>query len=209
VTERAVTLRVFPTDDTSFRDDAETAMSGAASPAALQRLLRERYPIAVVRAREDIADPGFGPDVWYVFRYGSARPEERWWTAGDHPWAVLDDRRRFVELSPSLAAIVEAPVKAILGHLVEEFSNPDDPTARADVEALWAHFLAAGALDATMRFRRLDGTDREIEYHLVQNGAGRGRHLATVREVVQGAPAGDGAPVVESAARSEASRRGR
>jgi hypothetical protein len=38
-------------------------------------------------------------------------------------------------------------------------------------------------LDATLRFRRLDGTEREIEYHLVANGAGPGRHPATVREV--------------------------
>jgi PAS domain-containing protein len=189
VAERAVSLRVFPTDDRSFRDDAEAAMPGAASPAVLQRALRVRYPIAVVRAREDIADPGFGPDVWYVFRYGSARPGEHWWTSGDHPWAVLDDRRRFVDVSPTLASIVEAPVEAIVGHLVEEFSNPDDPTAVADVEALWAQFLAAGSLDGTMRFRRLDGSEREIEYHLVANGAGRGRHLATVREIPVEEPA--------------------
>jgi PAS domain-containing protein len=184
VAERAVSLRVFPTDDHAFRDDAEAAMRGATSPVALQRTLRTRFPAAIVRAREDIADPGFGPDVWYVFRYGSARPVERWWTGGDHPWAILDDRRRFVDVSPALAAIVEAPAEAIVGHLVEEFANPEDPTAMADVEALWAQFLVAGSLDATMRFRRLDGTEREIEYHLVANSAGRGRHRAIVRELI-------------------------
>lgn len=205
VAERAVSLRVFPTDDESFRDDAEAAMPGAASPAALQRALRARYPIAVVRAREDIADPGFGPDIWYVFRYGSARPREPWWTVGDHPWAVLDDRRRFVDVSPSLAAIVEAPVAAIVGHQVEEFANPNDLTARADVEALWTQFLHAGILDASMRFRRLDGTEREIEYHLIANGAGRGRHLATVREVPA---ARDGPPAAVGSA-PEASESGR
>jgi PAS domain-containing protein len=205
VAERAISLRAFPTDDASFREDAEAALSGAASPAALQRALRARYPVAVVRAREDIADPGFGPDVWYVFRYGSARPAERWWTTGEHPWAVLDDRRRFVDVSPSLAAIVEVPAEAIVGHLVEEFSNPADTTARADVEALWAQFLAAGSLDASMRFRRLDGTERELEYHLVANGAGRGRHLATVREVL---PASDHAAVGAGPADAGAADRG-
>ena len=196
VAERAVSLRVFPADDQSFRADAEAAMPGVASPSALQRTLRGRYPAAVVRAREDIADPGFGPDVWYVFRYGSARPVDRWWNVGDHPWAILDDRRRFVDVSGSLAEIVEAPVEAIVGRTVEEFSNPGDLTARDDVDALWRQFLNAGRLDATLRFRRLDGTDREIEYHLVANGAGRGRHLATVREAPPADPggvAGDGA----------------
>ena len=183
VTDRAVSLRVFPKDDDSFRAEAEAAYTVASTPDSLQHALRERYPAAVVRPREDIADPGFGPDVWYVFRFGSARPREAWWTKGDHPWAILDDRRRFVDLSPSLAEIVEAPVDAIVGQPVEAFSNPDDPTALADLEALWRQFLIAGRLDATLRFRRLDGTAREIEYHLVANGGGRGRHRVTVREL--------------------------
>jgi PAS domain-containing protein len=182
VTDRAVSLRVFPTDDATFRAEAEAAMVDATSPDSLQHTLRERYPAAVVRPREDIADPGFGPDVWYVFRYGSARPGEAWWGHGEHPWAILDDDRRFVDVSPSLAAIVEAPVDAIVGQRVDVFSNPDDTTALSDIDALWRQFLLAGRLDATLRFRRLDGTDREIEYHLVAHGAGRGRHRATVRE---------------------------
>jgi PAS domain-containing protein len=181
--DRAIALRVFPRDDAAFGADAESAMTATGSPAALQRALRVHYPAAVVRQREDIADPGFGPAVWYVYRYGSARPVGRWWTEASYPWAVLDDQRRFVDLSASLAAIVEAPVEMILGQQVEAFSNPDDPTARDDVEALWNQFRRAGQLDATLRFRRLDGTEREIEYHLVANAAGPGRHLATVREV--------------------------
>ena len=181
--DRAIALRVFPRDDGAFQADAESAMDGAPTPAGLQRALRARYPAAVVRPREDIADPEFGPAVWYVYRYGSARPVGRWWTEQSYPWAVLDDQRRFVDLSSSLAEIVEAPVEMILGQQVEAFSNPDDPTARDDVEALWAEFRRAGQLDATLRFRRLDGTEREIEYHLVANAAGPGRHLATVREV--------------------------
>jgi PAS domain-containing protein len=181
--DRSISLRVFPRDDTSFRAEAESAHRQAASPAALQRALRARFPAAVVRAREGIADPGFGPDVWYVYRYGSARPEDRWWTEGEHPWAVLDDERRFVDVSPELAQIVEAPAEAIIGQQVEVFSNPDDRTAREDIEALWAQFRRAGSLDASLRFRRLDGTEREIEYHLVANAGGPGRHRATVREV--------------------------
>ena len=186
--DRAVALRVFPRDDRAFLADADAAKVAAGSPAAMQRALRARYPAAVVRAREDIADPGFGPDVWYVFRYGSARPVARWWTEGTYPWAVLDDERRFVDLSPTLAAIVEAPIERIIGQAVEVFSNPDDPTARDDVEALWGQFRLAGQLDSSLRFRRMDGTEREIEYHLVANAAGPGKHLATVREVTTADP---------------------
>ena len=96
--DRAIALRVFPRDDGAFQADAESAMDGAPTPAGLQRALRARYPAAVVRPREDIADPGFGPAVWYVYRYGSARPVGRWWTEQSYPWAVLDDQRRFVDL---------------------------------------------------------------------------------------------------------------
>lgn len=188
MTDRAISLRVFPHDDPSFQADATQALEAAESPVDLQRVLRVRYPAAVVRPREGIADPGFGPDVWYVYRFGSARPVIRWWTEGSHPWAILDDERCFLEVSESLAMIVEAPVAAIVGQPVEVFSNPDDVTAREDVEALWAQFRRAGQLDSTLRFRRLDGSEREIEYHLVANASGPGRHLATVREVPSSPP---------------------
>lgn len=187
-------LQAFPTEDLAFRRyvaeafaavvaDVESRTDAILEPEELQVRLRERYPAAVVRPRETLADPGEGDELWYVYRFGSISPGIRWWEEPGHAWAILDDERRFVEVSTSLTTIVEAPRDVLLGMAVEAFSNPDDETAPEDVRALWAEFLDRGELHSTLRFRRLDGTEREIEYHVTREGAGPGRHLAVVREI--------------------------
>ncbi|HEU0243279.1 MAG TPA: PAS domain-containing protein [Candidatus Limnocylindrales bacterium] len=187
-------LQAFPTEDLAFRRyvaeafaavvaDVESRTDAILEPEELQVRLRERYPAAVVRPRETLADPGDGDELWYVYRFGSISPGIRWWEEPGHAWAILDDERRFVEVSTSLTTIVEAPRDVLLGMAVEAFSNPDDETAPEDVRALWAEFLDRGELHSTLRFRRLDGTEREIEYHVTREGAGPGRHLAVVREI--------------------------
>ena len=86
-------------------------------------------------------------------------------------------------MSTSLTEIVEAPREAILGQLVDGLSNPEDASALEDIRSLWAEFMDRGELHATLRFRRLDGSPREIEYHVTREGAGPQRHLAVVREI--------------------------
>jgi PAS domain-containing protein len=186
-------LAVFPAEDAAFRRFVDGAFEALAVEAAgraeppepheLQLRLRTRYPAAVARARDSLADPGSGDLVWYVYRFGSVAPGRRWWEEPGHAWTILDDERRFVEVSTSLTEIVEAPRAALIGRPVEAFSNPEDVSASDDVLALWGEFLTKGELHATLRFRRLDGSDREIEYHVVRDGAGPGRHLAIVREI--------------------------
>ena len=59
-------LIVSPQDDAAFRRLAEEALAaGADTPRALQAAVRERYPNALVRARELTAEPGV---MWYVYR---------------------------------------------------------------------------------------------------------------------------------------------
>jgi PAS domain-containing protein len=187
-------LQAFPTEDLAFRRyvaeafaavvaDVEARPDAILEPEELQLRLRERYPAAVVRPRETLAEPVDGDELWYVYRFGSIAPGIRWWEEPGHAWAILDDERLFVEVSTSLTAIVEAPRDVLLGLAVETFSNPDDETAGDDVRALWTEFLERGELHSTLRFRRLDGTQREIEYHVTREGAGPGRHLAVVREI--------------------------
>lgn len=163
--------------------DVDARLGPRLEPEELQVRLRERYPAAVVRARDPLADPGDGDTVWYVYRFGSVSAGRRWWEEPGHAWAILDDGRRFVEVSTSLTAIVERPRDAILGSRVESFANPEDVTAPDDVAALWVEFLEHGELHATLRFRHRDGTPREIEYHVTKDGAGPERHLAVVREI--------------------------
>jgi PAS domain-containing protein len=187
-------LQAFPTEDLGFRRfvadafavivaDVEARPDARLEPEDLQLQLRERYPAAVVRPRETLADPGDGDELWYVYRFGSIAPGIRWWEEPGHAWAILDDDRRFVEVSTSLTAIVEASRDVLLGLAVEALSNPDDETASDDIRALWAEFRDRGDLHSTLRFRRVDGTQREIEYHVTREGAGPGRHLAVVREI--------------------------
>lgn len=186
-------LQIFPAEDVSFRrfvTDGFEALCAEASargrpmdPQQLQLQLRDRYPAAVVRRREAIADPGPDDMLWYVYRFGSVTPGRRWWDEPGHAWAVLDDERRFVEVSTSLTEIVEAPREALLGRALEAFSNPEDTSVPEDAAGMWLELRRSGELHATLRFRRLDGTPREIEYHLTRDGAGPGRHLAIVREI--------------------------
>lgn len=187
-------LQVFPPEDVAFRrfvQDAQDAMIAdmvgrprhGMDPGELQWRLRERYPAAVVRRRDPLADPTEDDIVWYVYRFGSVSPGRRWWEEPGHAWAILDDDRRFLEVASSIPEIAEVPREAMIGQPVEAFSNPDDVTAARDVKALWDELLRRGELHATLRFRRADGTPREIEYHVTWDGAGEGRHLAVVREI--------------------------
>jgi PAS domain-containing protein len=187
-------LQAFPAEDLAFRRFVADAFStllaeveprpdALLEPEELQVRLRARFPAAVVRPRDHLADPGDGDLVWYVYRFGSISPGLRWWEEPGHAWAILDDERRFVEVSTSLTEIVEAPREAILGQLVDGLSNPEDASAVEDIRSLWAEFMERGELHATLRFRRLDGSPREIEYHVTREGAGPQRHLAVVREI--------------------------
>jgi hypothetical protein len=57
-----------PSNDRQFRALIESALlSGAIRPADLERMLRTRYPLAVVRPRE-LA--GERTAIWYVYREG-------------------------------------------------------------------------------------------------------------------------------------------
>lgn len=194
---RSLRLRVFPPEDLAFRRHAEDALRALPpaphgrrvtaslhpDPLDLQSLLRERFPAAIVRERDPLADPGFGPDVWYAYRYGRLAPGGTWWLEPGHAWAILDEERRFVELSQAFADIMEAPRVLILGRAVEGFANPEDASAADDISALWAEFHRIGEMHSTLRFRRLNGTRRELEYHATREGGGPDRHLLIVREI--------------------------
>jgi hypothetical protein len=67
----------FPRDDPLFAERVESLLDDAHGegpfPAAVQALLRESYPQAVVRPRHELA--AFGREgLWYVFRDGTATP---------------------------------------------------------------------------------------------------------------------------------------
>jgi len=181
-------LRAFPSQDGDFAAFAGAALAALPEPKTAERLqqaLRVRYPAAAVTIQADLARHGEGPVVWYAFRTAASGAP----TAGGTPaeaeaWAVLDNERRFVEVSPALAAIAELPASRMVGHRIEDFSNPTDPTIREDIARLWGEFRAGGSLASTLRFNYRDGRPREVAYTLLADADGEGRHRLTVVVVV-------------------------
>ena len=177
-------VRAFPSRDTEFVAFAQAALATVPepkTPAVLQEALRVRYPAAVVTVQEELARHGDGPIVWYAFRtaaIGSATAQVTY--DDESAWAILDNERRFLEVSPALARIAELPARRMLGHQIEDFSNPADPTIREDIVRLWTEFRHGGTLASTLRFNYRDGRPREVAYRLDADAAGPGRHRLTV-----------------------------
>jgi PAS domain-containing protein len=186
----AIQLRTFPSGDAEFRMFARLALTGLHSPTTetLQRAIRERYPAAVVRVQSELARRGGGAQVWYTFRHGTVAPAAGGsmpfdWDAPGVAWAIIDDDRCFLDLNQALADIVEVPRESIVGHAIEEFTNPGDPTVRDDLVALWTQFVRAGSAESSIRFNRNDGRPRQLAYRIVANEAGPSRHRLRVREI--------------------------
>ena len=122
--------------------------------------------------------------MWYAFRTAAiGMPAIDDAPAAEPAWAILDDERRFVEVSPALAKIAELPARRMVGRQIEEFSNPADPTIRDDIARLWAEFRAGGALASTLRFNYADGRPREVAYRIDADADGPGRHRLSVRVI--------------------------
>lgn len=179
-----VQLRAFPSRDDEFVEYAEAAWAALAAPQtpeALQHALRVRYPAAIVTVQDELARRGDAPLVWYAFRTAAIGTPPIDDAVEPAPaWAILDDERRFLEVSPALAKIAELPARRMVGHLIEEFSNPVDPTIREDIARLWEEFRSGGTLASTLRFNYADGRPREVAYRLDAHADGEGRHRLSV-----------------------------
>ncbi len=190
-----IRLRTFPSRDREFGAFVRHAWDSrpaTPSPEALQFELRVRYPAAIVVIQSDLARHGEGPPIWYVFRTGNLGVDP---IDDEHEdaWAILDDQRRFIEVSRGLAAIAELPAHRMVGHPIEDFSNPNGPTIRDDIARLWMQFVTHRAIASTLRFNFEDGRPRELAYRLVADAAGPGRHRLTVRVLTESPKPEDGA----------------
>ena len=186
-TASQIALRTFPSDDDTFRRFAATQLVGLdlADPERLESLIRTRYPLAVVRVQSELARMSHEGIVWYAFRRAVVDPPPDQWWADSASWAHIDRERVFVEASEDFAAVVEVPVAVLIGSRIEDLANPADPTATQDIATLWIDLLTHGQVHGTLRFNRLDGSSREIEYHVERDGA-PGRYRAAIRERVGG-----------------------
>lgn len=179
-----VQLHAFPSRDREFVEFAQSAWLALPlprTPEALQDALRTRYPAAIVTIQEELARHGDGPIIWYAFRTAAiGTPAIDDSPSEEAAFAILDDDRRFLEVSPALARIAELPARRMVGHVIEDFSNPADPSIREDIARLWAEFRSSGSLASTLRFNYADGRPREVAYRIAADADGQGRHRLTV-----------------------------
>jgi PAS domain-containing protein len=179
-----IQLHAFPSADREFADYVRAAWASLAAPKTpedLQDGLRVRYPAAIVIVQEELARHGDGPIVWYAFRTAAiGTPAIDDAPTSQEAWAILDDERRFLEVSPALAEIAELPARRMVGLAIEELSNPADPSIREDIARLWAEFRSGGTLASTLRFNYADGRPREVAYRLEADADGPGRHRLSV-----------------------------
>ena len=185
-----IQLRTFPSADPTFYVYACEALDAMKRPSTrgVQDNIRIRYPLAVVRAQEDLARRGAGPLVWYAFRYGTVAHGPPGiqlidWDGTDIAWGIVDDERRFADLNDALAAIVEQPREAILGRALEDFTNPEDPSIREDMAVLWGQFVETRWLESSIRFNRKDGRRRQFAFRIVADDPEPGRHRLRVVEL--------------------------
>jgi PAS domain-containing protein len=193
ISKTGIQLRTFPSADPVFHAFACEALEALRKPTtdALQDRIRAHYPTAVVRAQEDLARRGGEPTVWYAFRYGTVAHGPPGmpvidWDGPDLAWAILDEGRHFVDLNAALAAIVELPAEQILGRAVEEFTNPEDPSIREDLAALWQQFVETRWVESSIRFNRMDGQRRQFAYRIVADDPEPGLHRLRVAEIDPG-----------------------
>lgn len=74
MTRTSPTVIINPRDDLPFSEMVDRSLlTGVESPDALERLLRDDYPLAVVRRRELAGEQ---VEVWYIYREG------RWVSGG-------------------------------------------------------------------------------------------------------------------------------
>ena len=109
---------------------------------------------------------------------GSSIPDEQYAEAGAKLVASADD----VWGDAEMVLKVKEPVKEEY-HRMREGQVLFTYLHLAADRPLTRELMDRGELHATLRFRRMDGSAREIEYHVTKEGAGPGRHLAVVREI--------------------------
>jgi hypothetical protein len=178
-----VVLLCFPPVDAVFAEFARRAMDaiGPPRPDQLETYLRQVYPAAVVREREVLAS--FGRPAWYIYRDGRYSPfvADPWWQASDTARIHLADDGRYLDASPPALELLKVDLEGLRAAAPGSFTVP---TYRDVVPWILQLLQDTGELHSTAMLRPADGSpDVPVEYRLVKDAEGRGRHVATIRPV--------------------------
>jgi PAS domain-containing protein len=184
VTVRGVALLCFPPDDVVFATIVRRAFEASTmdAPAALERQLRTAYPRAVVRSREALAS--FGAPAWYVYRDGRYSPfgrGARWWEDPAAARITVTDDGGYLDANPAALELLGVDRETLLASPSGSFTIPGFGAAIPWIMQL---LRDTGELHSTAVLRpRGDRPVEPIEFHLVKDADGPGRHVSTIRRV--------------------------
>lgn len=169
---RQPSITTFPSADVAFAAFVRRCLADAETPSELEAALRAWYVDATVHARDELA--GFGLDeLWYAYRDGAARQESggEWWSVP--AVARMEFGREGIFLAATAAAedLAGGP---LVGRPLADV-RPDD--IKDDPQWLWQAIEEHGAVISTARLRRLDGTERLIEFRAAR-GESPGRYVS-------------------------------
>ena len=186
VTHEGVTLLCFPPYDVVFTRLATDRLAALPErdPGALQAALRTTFADAAVRRRDPLASLG-GGEAWYAYRDGRYSPftdEAPWWDAPDVARLEIDDEGRYVAANESALALIGVDAEGLAGIRSGDLT---DSATRPTVPWLWQLLQDVGELHSTSRLVTPDGRLVPVEYRMLLDAAGPGRHISYMRTVPQ------------------------
>lgn len=182
VTVSGIALLCFPPFDRVFAEHARRSVTeGASDPAALEAKLREVYPRAVVRARDDLAS--FVGQAWYAYRDGRYSPFVRrpWWESPTAARTVIDAEGRYVDANDAALELLGVTPEELRASEAGDFTFGEH---RALVPWVMQLLRDTGELHSTSVVRPKDGgPDVPVEFHIVLAPDGSGTVIAYLRPI--------------------------
>lgn len=184
VTDGGIALLCFPPYDHAFATLASQRLSELPErvPDALQAALRRAYPNATVRPRESLA--AFRPDAaWYVYRDGRYGPsgEDPWWDEPESAWVDIDGDGRYVDANPAALELLGLTRDELLATRTGDLA---DPAVAELVPWTWHVLRETGEIHSTSILAAHGARARmAIEYRMVADGGGPGRHRSHLRAI--------------------------
>jgi hypothetical protein len=188
ITVNGITLLCFPPGDDALRGLA-LRMAGEQtppSPESLEAALRNWYPNLIVRPRHELAtfDAGAGSRTWYVYRDGRFSPfapDGEWWLAASAARLVIAEDRRYVDGNDAALELLNVTLDELRRHRPGDFTSAD---ASPSVPWVFKLLEDSGVLHSTAVL--MPAGDRPpvgVEYRMVRNGDGPGRHVSWLRKI--------------------------
>jgi len=185
VTTAGITLLCFPPLDRAF---SETVLQLVAdgdvrTPDDLETKLQNIYPRVVARARDSLAAMGGGEQAWYVYRDGRYSPyaaDPDWWRDGDAARITIDEVGHYLDANPQALEMLGVDLVELRAAPPGSFTPPE---ARERIPWLLALLEEIRVLESTAILISRDGRRSGIQYRLMLDGAGAGRHVNVMRTI--------------------------